>query len=131
MEPMDPDAPGPSAGLEAALHGARALVLADLAATGVADANVVSLVEEAVSQRRWWVEQWPDGAGFVAGLVAQDVKDALLERMGRWPFCPRCADPHALDVEPELGPDPHWVCESLGEAVAPVGGLSAALREPR
>lgn len=127
MGPMDPDAPGSPAGPEAALHSARALILADLAATDVADAEVVSLVEDAVAQRRWWVEQWPDGAAFVAGLVAQDVKDALLERMGRWPLCPRCDDPHALDVEPELGPDPHWVCESLGEAVAPVGALSAAL----
>ena len=74
-------------GLEAVLHRARALVLADLAADGVADAAVVSLVEDAVAQRRWWVEQWPDGAEFVAGLVAQDVQDALFERHGRWPVC--------------------------------------------
>lgn len=109
--------------LEVALHGARALVLADLAARDVADADVVSLVEDAVSHRRWWLEQWPDGAGFVAGLVAQDVQDALLERFGRWPLCPLCDDSHSLAVDPELGPDPHWVCEALGTAVAPVGGL--------
>ncbi|MFF3245536.1 hypothetical protein ACFYWY_17800 [Streptomyces sp. NPDC002870] len=112
--------------LEQALHAARALVLADLAARDVADAGVVSLVEEAVTHRRWWVEQWPEGLEYVAGLVAQDVQDALLERYGRWPLCPVCdaGDPHALDVEPELGPDPHWVCSKAGVVVARVGGLS-------
>ncbi|MDW8811003.1 hypothetical protein P1P68_40930 [Streptomyces scabiei] len=99
----------PVSPLEQALHAARALVLADLAAGRVAEADVVSMVEESVVQRRWWVEQWPDGVPYVAGLVAQDVQDALLERYGRWPLCPVCedGDPHALDVEPELGPDPH------------------------
>jgi hypothetical protein len=109
--------------LETALHVARALVLADLTASDVTDAEIVSLVEEAISHRRWWVEQWPGGAEFVAGLVAQDVQDALLERYGRWPLCPICAEPHALAVEPELGPDPHWVCEAAGTVVAPVGRL--------
>lgn len=116
------DDPNP---LEQALHAARALVLADLAARDVADAGVVSLVEDAVTHRRWWVEQWPEGVDFLPGLVAQDVQDALLERHGRWPLCPVCnaGDPHALDVEPELGPDPHWVCAKAGVVVAPVGGL--------
>ncbi|MEU2162113.1 hypothetical protein QRN89_15790 [Streptomyces chengbuensis] len=111
--------------LEQALHAARALVLADLTARDVAHAEVVSLVEEAVRERRWWVEQWPEGAEYVAGLIAQDVQDALLERYGRWPLCPVCTsgEPHALDVEPELGPDPHWVCGKAGVVVAPVGGL--------
>lgn len=108
---------------EPVLHGARALVLADLTARDVAEARVVSLLEEALSKRRWWLEQWPDGAAYVAGLLAQDVQDALLETYGRWPLCPRCDEPHALAVEPELGPDPHWVCEARGEAVAPVGAL--------
>ncbi|CAM5704665.1 hypothetical protein STENM327S_08417 [Streptomyces tendae] len=75
MNPISP--------LEQALHAARALVLADLVAGEVAEPDVVSLVEESVVQRRWWVEQWPEGAEFVAGLVAQDVQDALLERYGR------------------------------------------------
>ncbi|MEU6403165.1 hypothetical protein [Streptomyces sp. NPDC046985] len=121
---MDPIGP-----LEQALHAARALVLADLVAGEVAEADVVSLVEEAVAQRRWWVEQWPEGARFVAGLVAQDVQDALLERRGRWPLCPVCrhGDPHALDVLPELGPDPHWVCSEAGVTVAPVGALAGAM----
>ncbi len=120
MEPLSP--------LEQALHAARALVLADLVAGDVAEADVVSLVEDSVAERRWWVEQWPDGAAYVAGLVAQDVQDALLERYGRWPLCPVCGsgDPHALDVEPELGPDPHWVCAKVGVRVAPVGSLGAA-----
>lgn len=117
--------------LEAVLHSARALVLRDLASsdvTGVPELGpaVVSLVEEAVAHRRWWVEQWPEGASFLAGLVAQDVQDALLERYGRWPLCPLhkdFGDPHALQVEPELGPDPHWVCVRDGAAVAAVGSL--------
>jgi hypothetical protein len=111
--------------LEQALHTARALVLADLAARDVTEATVVSMVEDAIAHRRWWVEQWPDGVAYVAGLVAQDVQDALLERHGRWPLCPVCdaGDPHALEVEPELGPDPRWVCAKAGVVVAPIGGL--------
>ena len=112
--------------LEAALHTARAAVLRDLTARDVADATVVSLLEDAVAQRRWWVEQWPDGAEFLLGLVAQDVQDALLENYGRWPLCGSCAvegDLQALSVEPELGPDPHWVCEKEGLVMAAVGAL--------
>ncbi|MCX5311577.1 hypothetical protein ACFYWN_12600 [Streptomyces sp. NPDC002917] len=116
--------------LEQALHTARALVMADLAAGDVAEAEIVSLVEDAVTHRRWWVEQWPDGMEYLVGLVAQDVQDALLERYGRWPLCPVCdaGDPHALDVEPELGPDPRWVCTKATVMVARVGALSGVLR---
>lgn len=109
--------------LEVALHTARARVLADLTAREVADPEIVSLVEEAVTHRRWWVEQWPEGAEYVVGLVAQDVQDALLERRGRWPLCPSCAEPHALEVEPALGADPRWVCANSGSVVARVGRL--------
>jgi hypothetical protein len=114
--------------LELTLHTARARVLADLAAGEVAAPDVVSMVEDSVVQRRWWVEQWPEGAEFVAGLIAQDVQDALLEQYGRWPLCPVCGsgDPHALEVEPELGPDPHWVCHKAGVKVAAVGSLASA-----
>ncbi|WFB08849.1 hypothetical protein LRS74_18715 [Streptomyces sp. LX-29] len=114
--------------LEQALHAARALVLADLSAGQVAQADIVSLVEDAIAHRRWWVEQWPEGVEYVAGLVAQDVQDALLERYGRWPLCPVCVGDnlHALDVEPELGPDPHWVCGKTAVAVARVGKLGQA-----
>jgi hypothetical protein len=104
---------------------ARALVLHDLEATGVADAAAVSLLEDAVSQRAWWLEQWPAGRDFIVGLIAQDVQDGLLETAGRWPLCTSCAEAtHALYVDPDLGgPDPTWVCEEAGVVVAPVGGL--------
>ncbi|WP_326689578.1 MULTISPECIES: hypothetical protein [unclassified Streptomyces] len=136
MEPKetgpDPDpgeGGGPQDALERALHAARALILADLEAGDVARADIVSLVEESVSHRRWWVSQWPEGIAFVDGLVAQDVQDALLERYGRWPVCPVCvgADPHALDVEPELGEEPHWVCGKTSTVVARVGSLGGRL----
>lgn len=104
---------------------ARALVLHDLERTGVADAATVSLLEDALSQRAWWVAQWPAGRDFMVGLVAQDVQDGLLETSGRWPVCTTCeAATHALYVDPDLGgPDPQWVCEQAGVVVAPVGGL--------
>ncbi|MDT0268114.1 hypothetical protein RM844_17670 [Streptomyces sp. DSM 44915] len=113
---------------EEALHRGRAAVLADLTADGVAGPAEVSQLEEAVAHRRWWAAQWPAGAAFVPGLLAQDMQDALLETRGRWPLCPRCvgADPHALLVEPELGEDPHWVCPISGEPLAPVGRLGEA-----
>ena len=118
-----------TAGLERALHAARALILADLEAADVAHADIVSLVEESVAHRRWWVGEWPEGVAYVDGLVAQDVQDALLERYGRWPVCPVCvgADPHALDVEPELGENPHWVCGKTMTVVARVGALRERL----
>jgi hypothetical protein len=129
MEHMDQQPPPQAQAVEQALHTARALVLADLAAVDVARADVVSLVEDAVVHRRWWVEQWPDGVRFVEGLVAQDVQDALLEKYGRWPLCPICggADLHALEVEPELGENPHWVCAKTATSVARVGSLGRRL----
>jgi hypothetical protein len=110
-----------------ALIHARALMLSDLEATGAADAAAVSALEEAVATRRWWVDQWAEGRVYAAGLVAQDLQDALLDGRGRWPVCPRCPDAtHALYVHPELGgPDPRWVCEDSGREIAPLGGLSS------
>ncbi|MBC9734886.1 hypothetical protein IBJ60_16840 [Nocardioides sp. zg-578] len=106
---------------------ARARVLADLEARRCASADAVSALEDACSARQWWAEQWPQGEVYVAGLVAQDVQDALLETVGRWPLCLRCgadAPEHALYIQPDLGgPDPVWVCEESGEVVAPLGGL--------
>ncbi|WP_129841833.1 hypothetical protein [Streptomyces sp. RFCAC02] len=114
---------------EEAVQRGRALVLADLAADGLAGPDEVSRLEEAVSHRRWWAGEWPRGAVFVPGLLAQDMQDALLETHGPWPRCPYCADePHPLDVEPELGEDPHWVCGRTGRAAAPVGSLASARR---
>lgn len=108
------------------VYRARALVLHDLEATGVAGAETVSLLEAAVADRGWWLSQWTEGADYVVGLVAQDVQDALLDTRGRWPLCRWCDhdDPHAVHVQPDLGgPDPTWVCERAGIAVAPIGAL--------
>jgi hypothetical protein len=104
---------------------ARARVLHDLTARECADATSVSALEEAIAHRGWWLSQWPDGSDYVACLVAQDVQDALLDTIGRWPLCTACdilAD-HALTIEPELGADPHWVCPESRIVVSPLGAL--------
>lgn len=108
------------------LH-ARAQVLHDMEVTGIADPATVSTLEEAVATRRWWAAQWDQGPAYVAGLVAQDVQDELLQERGRWPVCPVCnGATHALYIHPEIGgPDPVWLCEQTGRPVAPLGGLSA------
>ena len=61
----------------------------------------------------------------VAGLVAQDVQDALFETVGRWPVCVSCDGPeHSLYIQPDLGgPEPVWVCEETGLVVAALGHL--------
>lgn len=107
------------------LLNARARVLADLQSRGAATPAAVSALEDAVSARKWWAEQWPEGEVYVAGLVAQDVQDALLETQCRWPLCLTCeGEPHALYIQPDLGgPDPVWVCEETGEPVAALGML--------
>jgi hypothetical protein len=106
---------------------ARAAVLADLRARSQDTAAAVSALEDALSRRRWWAEQWPEGEVYVAGLVAQDVQDALFETSGRWPECRSCGDDqpvHALHIHPDLGgPDPVWVCEQAGSAVCGLGRL--------
>ena len=110
----------------ALLFDARARVLADLEARNRATPSAVSALEDAVSARKWWAEQWPEGAVYVAGLVAQDVQDALFDTVGRWPVCLSCEDGpvHALHIQPDLGgPDPLWVCEETGEPVAALGAL--------
>ncbi len=106
------------------LH-ARALVLSDLSAQGLVDPHTVSVVEDCVAGRRWWLAQWEQGGSFVDGLVAQDVQDALFDEARRWPLCVACADPmeHSLSIEPELGPDPRWVCSESGAHIADLGGL--------
>ena len=108
------------------LFDARARVLADLQARDHATPAAVSVLEDAVSAREWWACQWPEGSVYVAGLVAQDVQDALFDTMGRWPLCISCRDAaeHSLHIQPDLGgPDPVWVCERSGDVVAPLGGL--------
>lgn len=112
--------------VDEALLRARALVLHDLEATGTADPASVSVLEEVVAARRWWVTEWAEAPVYVAGLIAQDLQDRLLEERGRWPLCRRCEEAtHALYVHPDLGgPDPAWVCEETSQEVAPLGMLS-------
>ena len=110
------------------LLDARARVLADLTARNLAGPVAVSALEDALSERGWWVDQWPAGVQYVAGLVAQDVQDALFADVGRWPVCEHCpaeAPVHSLFISPDLGgPDPVWVCEESGTEIAPLGRLS-------
>ncbi len=109
------------------LLDARARVLADLAARHQATASAVSALEDACANRHWWAEQWPQGVEYVAGLVAQDVQDALFESVGRWPLCLECTDGpvHSLYIHPDLGgPDPVWICEETGEIAAALGFLT-------
>ena len=78
---------------------------------GLDSADVVDVLEDVVTERRWWVGEWPDGGSYVAGLVAQDVQDRLLDaHIGRWPRCIACdeIDTHELHIDPELGPEPNW-----------------------
>jgi len=103
------------------LADARSAVERDL---GPAYADVVP---PAVEHRRWWLEQWPDGAPLVLCLLAQDVQETVHLRNPLWPTCsePSCPEVgrHPLFVEPDLGPDPFWVCHTTGLPVAPVGSL--------
>lgn len=107
------------------LLDARARVLADLSARRLATASAVSALEDACESRHWWASQWPQGSEYVAGLVAQDVQDALSESVGRWPLCLACDGPiHSLYIHPDLGgPDPVWVCEETGRVEAALGFL--------
>ena len=113
-----------------ALLDARARVLADLTATGAADVAAVNLLDAALAERRWWADEWPEGAAYVAGQVAQDVQEALFDAgIGRWPPCPLCEPEeaeHELRISPELGPDPAWICERSGTVAGPLGALPAA-----
>ncbi|UYM06736.1 hypothetical protein [Solicola gregarius] len=104
---------------------ARACALRDLCASGHDDARTVSLLDQVVADRRWWVDEWPDGAAFLPGLVAQDLQDALHDRGVRWPQCTACETDavHCLQVDPPLDADPSWVCDEAGIVVAAIGAL--------
>lgn len=112
------------AAVDRALLQGRALVLHDLAARGADTAEVVDRVDAAVAARRWWVQSWPDGVALVAGQIAQDVQDVMIDTEGRWPGCP-VHPGQALALEPELGPDPQWVCEHGCGVIAALGALQA------
>jgi hypothetical protein len=107
---------------EQALAAARAAVAADLA-----DPRWDVALDAAVEHRQWWLEQWPEGAEHVLGLLAQDAQEAVHAVDRDWPLCRDAGCPevgrHALFVEPDLGPDPFWVCHKTGLPVAPVGSL--------
>ncbi len=110
---------------EPLLH-ARALVLHDLSTCGADTPRLVDVLEDVISERRWWVEEWPEGAAYVAGQVAQDVQDRLLDAGVRWPPCPRHSNessPHELRVEPDLGIESYWACTVDGVMIAPLGAL--------
>ena len=105
------------------LEQARAAVAADLA-----DPRWQQALDAAVEHRRWWLSQWPQGAEHVLGLLAQDAQEVVHAVDPDWPRCTEASCPergrHALFVEPDLGPDPFWVCHRTGLPVAPVGSLS-------
>jgi hypothetical protein len=105
-----------------AVAEARAAVAHDL---GVAPEAAV--LDAAAAHRSWWLEQWPDGAPHVLGLLAQDVQEAVHETDPLWPACAESTCPavggHPLLVEPDLGPDPFWTCHRTGLPVAAVGAL--------
>lgn len=106
-----------------ALVSADDALRADLQATGCWTPATKRALADALQSRRAWVDAWPEGAEHVLGLVAQDVQEALHAAVDpSWPMCAEHLD-HALFVEPDLGPDPFWVCHVSGLPVAPVGRL--------
>jgi len=108
--------------IDDALADARARLLHDLSATTQTTPTVVDALEDALANRREWAEPWPQGAEFITCLVAQDLQEALVSSHERWPPC-RVDGGHQLHVEPDLGADPHWVCEDCSAIAAPVGEL--------
>src|SRR6201990_3781102 len=91
------------------LLAARALVLAGLEARHPATPDAVDAREDACANRGWWAEQWPEGRVYVAGLVAQDVQDALFETVGRWPLCLTCDSEeaeHSFYIWPDISGSP-------------------------
>ncbi len=111
------------------LFDARARVLADLQARHHATAHAVSILEDAVSAREWWADQWPEGQVYVAGLVAQDVQDGLFETAGRWPLCLTCAgarSTRSTSSPTSVGPTRSGSARSPGDVVAPLGRLGEA-----
>lgn len=98
------------------LAAAREAVLRDL------DGKHADLVDRAVEDRTWWLEQWAEGEQFILCLLAQDVQEAVHETDPTWPLCAEHLD-HALLIEPDLGTDPFWVCPTTGLPIAPVGSL--------
>jgi hypothetical protein len=106
-----------------AIDTAARMLRNDLERTCGASSAAAVALETALAGRRTWVDAWPEGAEHVPGLVAQDVQEIIHASIDdRWPVCPEHLD-HPLFIEPDLGPDPFWVCDRSGLPVAPVGGL--------
>lgn len=95
---------------------------ADALRRDLADPRREELLQACAESRRWWLDEWPDGAAYLVCLLAQDVQEAVQVTDRTWPPCPEHGD-HALVVEPDLGTDPFWVCERSGLPIAPVGSL--------
>lgn len=97
----------------------------DLAVTGQWTDGSEQALGASVEQRRWWLGQWPEGGEHLLGLIAQDVQEWVHDNVDSdWPECPEHRD-HALFVEPDLGPDPFWVCHKSGLPLCRVGELPA------
>ena len=111
------------------LAEAAAAALHDLEATGQWSDRSAAAVAAAVGERTWWLDQWPQGAEHLLGLIAQDVQEWMHTHDPDWPLCPEHRD-HALFVEPDLGPDPFWVCHRSGLPIAGVGQLEKASAQP-
>jgi hypothetical protein len=97
----------------------------DLAATGRLDDASEAAIGQSVETRGWWLSHWPEGAEHVLGLVAQDLQEWVHDNVDSdWPLCAEHRD-HALFVEPDLGPDPFWVCHKSGLPLCRIGELPA------
>jgi hypothetical protein len=107
------------------LNQASGAARRDLTVTGQWNDAAATALDAAVQQRSWWLAQWPEGGEHLEGLVAQDVQEWVHDHVDSdWPLCPEHRD-HALFVEPDLGPDPFWVCHRSGLPLARVGELPA------
>jgi hypothetical protein len=105
------------------LAQAAAAARHDLMATGQWGDPAQAALTAAVSQRAWWHDKWPEGGEHLLGLIAQDLQEWVHDHVDSdWPTCQEHRD-HALFVEPDLGPDPFWVCHRSGLPVARVGQL--------
>jgi hypothetical protein len=105
------------------LAEAAAAARHDLESTGEWTDAADAALTAALEQRSWWLGKWPEGGEHLLGLVAQDVQEWVHDNVDSdWPICPEHHD-HALFVEPDLGPDPFWVCHRSGLPIARVGQL--------
>lgn len=119
-------ATGDDDGVTAPLDAAATAAEHDLAVTGQWTDGSQAALAASIEARRWWLEQWPEGGEHLLGLVAQDVQEWVHDNVDSdWPRCPEHLD-HALFVEPDLGPDPFWVCHKSGLPLASVGELPNA-----